>query len=372
MFKRIICAGIAAVIIFGTAITANAAETGAVGAKAAIVMEVHSGRVLFAQNEHEQLPIASTTKIMTSLLALGQNNIHAEFEVDEKSILVEGSSMGLMSGDRVTLYALAQGMLLSSGNDGANAAAVHMAGSLPAFADMMNAKAAEIGMKNSSFVTPSGLDAEGHYSTAYDMALLTRDALRNTDFAAICGEYRMRARYGNPPYDRWLLNHNKLLNYYEYAVGVKTGFTRKAGRCLVSAATRDGITLIAVTLNAPDDWNIHEYLYEKCFPMLESRDITEGLTLPRIPVAGGAQGHIQVAKYESPMFPIPTGNAKIEYVIAAPAFLYAPVRRGQSIGYVNVKLDGEVIYTLTLISEEDVEMLNPYRERKDLFARLFG
>jgi D-alanyl-D-alanine carboxypeptidase/D-alanyl-D-alanine carboxypeptidase (penicillin-binding protein 5/6) len=372
MIKRLVCTVTALILLFGTTITAEAAEIGRVGAKAAIVIDAYTGRVLFAQNEHEQLPIASTTKIMTALLALEQNDIYAEFEVDERSILVEGSSMGLQKGDLVTLYALAQGMLLASGNDGANAAAARMAGSLPAFSRMMNAKAQEIGMRNSSFVTPSGLDAEGHYSTAYDMALLTQHALRNYDFASICREYRMRARYGNPPYDRWLTNHNRLLNLYEYTVGVKTGFTRKAGRCLVSAATRGGVTLIVVTLNCPDDWDIHEYLYEKCFPMLQLQDITENLILPQVPVTGGTQAAIQAAKYESPMFPVPVDGAVIEYATAAPAFLYAPVRRGQSIGYVDIKLNGEVVFTITLISGDNVELLHPYRERRGLFERLFG
>jgi len=346
-----------------------ARENISVGAGAAVVMEAHTGRVLFEQNAHTQMRIASTTKIMTALLALEHPTLHAQFEVDADAIRVEGSSMGLQEGDRVTLYTLAQGMLLASGNDGANAAAVRMAGSLPAFSRMMNDKAREIGMTNSSFVTPSGLDAEGHYSTAYDMALLTRYALRNRDFAEICSQYRMRAHYGNPPYDRWLVNHNKLLNYYEYTIGVKTGFTRAAGRCLVSAAQRDGITLIVVTLNCPDDWNIHEYLYERFFPTVELRDISDGLNLPRIPVAGGEQGYVDTSKFSLPMFPVPVEGVNIEYNIFAPAFLYAPVRSGQSVGHVEIVMDGDVLATLSLITASDVALLHPYRERRGVLER---
>lgn len=158
--------------------------------------------------------------------------------------------MGLKEGDMVSLRALAVGMLLSSGNDAANAAAVKIAGSIDAFVMRMNARAKLIGMENTVFETPSGLDEGEHGSTAYDMALLAREALQNEDFLKICSSYNMSISYGNPPYKRSLTNHNRLLKLYENAIGVKTGFTKKAGRCLVSAAEKDGMRLIAVTLNA--------------------------------------------------------------------------------------------------------------------------
>ena len=206
-----------------------------VGASAAIVMEAQSGEVLFAQNIHEQLPMASTTKIMTALLTLERQDLQEEFTVDDTAILTEGTSMGLQKGDTVTLYALAVGMLLSSGNDAAGAAAVRLCGSLADFAREMNRRAASLGMNNTHFVTPSGLDAEDHYSTAYDMALLARAALQNPLFAEIVAARRLTVWYGQPPYARSLLNHNRLLSLYGDAIGVKTGFTKKAGRCLVSA-----------------------------------------------------------------------------------------------------------------------------------------
>ena len=369
-FRVIIYVVLSVFFLFGASFPTHAQETVFVDAKAVVVMEAATGRVLFSQNADTRMPIASTTKIMTALLALEHPALHAEFEVDAGAIRTEGSSMGLQEGDRATLYALAQGMLLASGNDGANAAAVRMAGSIPAFSQMMNERALQIGMHNSSFITPSGLDADGHYSTAFDMALLTRYALRNNDFAEICSQYRMRSRYGNPPYDRWLVNHNKLLNYYEYTIGVKTGFTRAAGRCLVSAARQDGITLIIVTLNCPDDWNTHEYLYERFFPTLELRDISYGLTLPRIPVAGGTQSCVGTMKFSLPMFPVPIDGTKIEYNIFAPAFLYAPVRIGQSVGYIEIVVDGKSLATLSIISECDVPLLHPYREQRGFFERV--
>lgn len=243
-------------------------EAYGVGAAAAIVMEAESGEVLFAQEIHRQLPMASTTKIMTALLTLEQPNLQQEFTVDETAIRVEGSSMGLRQGDTVTLYALAVGMLLASGNDAAGAAAVRISGSMKAFVAEMNRRAASLGMNNTHFVTPSGLDAEEHYSTAYDMALLARAALQNPLFAGIVASRRMTVSYGQPPYARSLLNHNRLLSLYGDAIGVKTGFTKKAGRCLVSAAEKDGVRLICVTLNCPDDWNTHAALYQRYLSLI--------------------------------------------------------------------------------------------------------
>ena len=162
-------------------------------AKGAVLIDAESGRVLFSRNKDERLPMASTTKIMTALIALEQTDADERFTVSGSAIAAEGSSMGLLPGDSVTLRVLAEGMLLASGNDAANAAAVRVAGSVPAFVRLMNERAAELGMKNTSFMTPSGLDGERHCSTAYDMALLGRAALQNPDFAAICGRVSMTA-----------------------------------------------------------------------------------------------------------------------------------------------------------------------------------
>lgn len=234
---------------------AGAAGAPDISASAAAVVELSTGKLLYGKNEEASMTMASTTKILTALLTLEYGDLDTEFTVDSNAIMVEGSSMGLQKGDRVTLRTLACGMLLSSGNDAANAAAVRIAGSLPEFAALMNQRAAQLGMTGSSFVTPSGLDAEGHFSTALDMAKLACAALRNEDFRAICSQTSMKVQFGSPPADRWLKNHNKLLTTYEGCIGVKTGFTKLSGRCLVSAAERDGVTLVCVTLKAPNDWD---------------------------------------------------------------------------------------------------------------------
>ena len=239
-----------------------------VSAVSAILIEADTGTVLFSKNEKEHRQIASTTKIMTALLTLEAGEPDKEFEVDPTAIKVEGTSMGLREGDIVTRRALCYGMLLPSGNDAANAAAVNISGSKSAFAVLMNKRAEEIGMTDTNFVTPSGLDADGQYSCAYDLALLTREAMNNKDFAKICGLPKAKVSFGNPKSDRILVNSNKLLTSYDGCIGVKTGYTRHAGRILVSAAERDGRMLIAVTISDPDDWRDHTALLDYGFAVL--------------------------------------------------------------------------------------------------------
>lgn len=329
-------------------------ENYGVGAAAAIVMEAESGEVLFAQEIHRQLPMASTTKIMTALLTLEQPELRQEFTVDANAIQVEGSSMGLQTGDTVTLYALAVGMLLASGNDAAGAAAVRIGRSGEAFAEMMNRRAAQLGMNNTHFVTPSGLDAEEHYSTAYDMALLARAAMQNPLFAEIAASRRMTVSYGQPPYARSLLNHNRLLSLYGDAIGVKTGFTKKAGRCLVSAAERDGVRLICVTLNCPDDWNTHAALYERYFALTECRTLTaDDITLP---VVGGAKATLNAAAQGQPTYTAIKGreNDITQTVYLDRPFCYAPVAAGQRLGQVVWRRGERIIGTALLTAAEEV------------------
>ena len=207
-----------AIALFFSGVPARAAHT--VSAASYILIEASTGRVLAAKEENTQRPMASTTKIMTALLALEEENCHERFIVDSEAIRVEGTSMGLKEGDEASLYDLAGGMLAASGNDGANAAAVKIAGSIEAFAEKMNEKAAALSMHSTHFVTPSGLHDEAHYSTAADMALLARAALKNEDFAALCSQKSVQLYYGNPPYTRTLSNHNRLLSSYSGCIGV--------------------------------------------------------------------------------------------------------------------------------------------------------
>ena len=197
-------------------------------AKAAIVINGITGEVIYEHNANERLPMASTTKIMTALILAEQEDLSKEISCTKEMVTVEGSSMGLLVGDRVTYHDLLYGMLLASGNDAANTTAISIGGSVQKFADIMNEKAKELNLNNTHFVTPSGLDAEGHFTTAHDLALLAAYALKNEEFKKAASSYTARLCYGNPPYQRTLTNHNKLLKSYNGLVGVKTGFTGDA------------------------------------------------------------------------------------------------------------------------------------------------
>ena len=292
LFRKIFTAAAAVLAALLVALPASAAEAPSVSAQAAVLYDPLSGAVLYEKNGGEVLPMASTTKIMTALLAFESGQADAVVEVTAEMVAVEGSSMGLAAGDRLTLGSIARGMMMASGNDGANAIALFLGGSAEGFASLMNARAAEIGLENTRFVTPSGLDAEGHGTTAYDMALLGAEAMRCADFAETVGAVSQTVEFLSPEKTVRYDNHNRLLQLYSDCTGIKTGFTKKAGRCLVSSAERGGAQLICVTLNAPDDWNDHIALFEYGFSQLETRAITPDGTLYAVPVVGGAASSV--------------------------------------------------------------------------------
>ena len=322
-------------------------------------MELGTGRVLYGLEENRELPMASTTKILTALLTLEQPDLDQVFPVDPQAVQVEGSSMGLKTDSEVTLRLLAQGMLLCSGNDAANAAAVRIGGSLPGFAQLMNQRASQIGMEHSHFVTPSGLDAERHYSTAYDMALLAREALQNPDFLEICSSPSLRVIYPGEDFSRTLENHNRLLADYQGCIGVKTGFTKKAGRCLVSAAIRDGAGLICVTLGAPNDWQDHAALLDYGFSQMASHPVKDSLEDVQIPVVNGDQETTGVQVKEPLSYfssaPLNTLERKTQLL----PFLYAPVQKGERVGTVGYYQNGALLCQGELLAAEDVALVPP-------------
>lgn len=363
--------------IFLCLIFMPAERTSAVSASAYLTMEAATGQIISSYQAEKCLPMASTTKIMTALLTLEAGDLDRYFTVNTAAIKVEGSSMGLQEGDQVTLRILAQGMLLASGNDAANAAAVRISGTIPDFVALMNTRAQQLGMKNTHFVTPSGLDDEAHYSTAYDMALLARAALQNPDFAAICSQTTMKLSYGNPPYDRWLSNHNRLLKQYDGCIGVKTGFTKKSGRCLVSAATRDGVTVLCVTLHAPDDWNDHEQLLDAAFSQVSVQTLpTDALQGITVPVVGGDCNEVSPILLSEPTAPMVGGETQaLETELILPRFLYAPVRAGDLIGELRYyrTVDGEriLLASAELVAQESAEAVNGYI-KGTFWKRLLG
>ncbi len=357
--KRFIAVSAVVGCILSVDIQAVYAEDIEVSAKAAVVISADTGEIVYSKNSGEKLPMASTTKIMSALLCLESGDLYEPFTVDSDAIRVEGSSMGLQEGDTVTKYALACGMLLPSGNDGANAAAVKIAGSLEGFAELMNDRAQKLGLKKTYFVTPSGLEGEGHGSSAEDMAILAAEALKNDLFREICSSQTMKLEYGNPPYTRWLKNTNKLLSMYDGTYGVKTGFTDEAGRCLVSACEREGKRLICVTLNAPDDWNDHMKLYDNCFKKVK----TQELCIP-------CEMYVNLAGSQKDVLPVTVGEeladftvynadtADFTYTVAAPPFVYAPVKAGDLAAELIISDNNRELKRIPLYAAEDAEYKN--------------
>lgn len=324
-----------------------------VSAQSAVLMCANNGEVLYSRNSEEKLSMASTTKIMTSLIAIEEAIPEAEITVTKEMVSVEGTSMGLIAGDSVSLRELVYGMLLQSGNDAANTVAYVIGGNPEGFAGLMNERAAEIGMKNSNFVTASGLDDKEHYSTAYDMALLACECIKNPEFADICSQKTARLTYGNPPYARTLTNHNRLLWKYEDAIGIKTGFTKKSGRCLVSAAERNGVVLVAVTLNAPDDWNDHITMFEYGFSKYKGVLLDCNISDMTLKVAGGTKSQIPLSLSYSPQWIESEGCA---YRLLIKPFEYAPISQGDIVGKALFLSDGKVIDEVPVIADESVEI----------------
>ena len=323
-----------------------------VSAKAAVVLNGDDGEVIFSKNDDQKLPMASTTKIMTGLLLCEYGNFEREITVTEKMLMVEGSSMGLLPGDKITLHDLLYGLMLASGNDAANVIAYVLGGSIDGFVNQMNQKAKELGLDNTHFATPSGLDADDHYTTAYELGKLTLYAMKNAEFAKAVSCEKATLNYGNPPYKRSLTNHNKMLKMYDGAVGVKTGFTKKSGRCLVTAAKRDGKFVIAVTLNAPSDWSDHKKLLDYGLSQIKQTHYSPSIDCYNLPVINGKSEIFSVKIEPLTLNTLDTEDIKSEVFL--PKFLYAPIEKGDCLGKVVYYQGKKVIFEKEILAQSDV------------------
>ena len=325
------------------------AQALSVSAKSAVLINGTTGEILWAKNSKAHLPMASTTKIMTAILLCESGNLEQKLVTTKEMVTVEGSSMGLLAGDTVSRRDLLYGMMLSSGNDAANTVAITLGGTVSNFVKLMNRKAKEIGLNNTSFKTPSGLDAEGHYSTAEDMARLACYALKNDEFRTAASSQYAKLCYGNPPYNRTLKNHNKLLFQYDGAIGVKTGFTKKSGRCLVSAAQRGNKYLIAVTLSAPDDWQDHKNMLDYGFSQL----VDKSAPAPQIPpvfVVGGKREIVDVTTATQKFALTEDEWNSLTYRIYLPQFVYAGVAVGDTLGRAEYIVGDKVIMSADIVA----------------------
>lgn len=325
-----------------------------VSAKCACVLDAQTQRVIFEKNADMRHPMASTTKIMTALIALENGSPDDVVTVSKNSAGTEGTSLYLKVGDRVTLRDLIYGLMLQSGNDAAIAIAEHIAGSVEDFAVLMNERTKTIGAKNTCFKNPNGLDEDGHCTTAYDLALITCEALKNEAFVEIVSTKSRTIRNGT----QTVTNHNKLLNMYEGCVGVKTGFTKKSGRCLVSSAVRDGKQVVAVTLNAPDDWNDHtsmlNYAFEHTvrFPL-----IAAGMTVNSVTVKNGTAQSVELTA-ERDFFISENPDTKFKNVHSEcklPDYIAAPVKKGEVIGILEIYYHGTLLDSVNLVAAADVD-----------------
>lgn len=346
-------------------------ENGDLSAVSAVLYYPEYEKVLFEKNSDAQRSMASTTKIMTSLIALEECTPDRAVEITAEMVNVEGTSSGLKAGDKITLRDLVYCMMLESGNDAANSVAIFLGGSFEGFAQMMNKRAAEIGMKNTSFVTPSGLDDENHYTTAYDMALLAAEALENKEFASVSKASSEKISFIDSDKSVTLYNHNRLLNSYEGCIGMKTGFTKKSGRCLVSAARRNGVTLIAVTLNAGDDWNDHKKMLDYGFSCVDSAKADTDFSNYSVRVTGGKES---VAYIDCPgvtvSFP-KDESSNITRKIYLEKFLYAPVKKGDTIGFAEYYNGDRLIKTVPLTALNSIAVKEKEKS-ENILDRLFG
>lgn len=359
-------------ISLGASLSSNAdSDELSVSALSAILYAPDTGTIIYEKDSHTSRPIASITKIMTALLAFEaaeSKDVEVKFTT---AMQAEGSSMYLKNGEILKLSEAAKGMMMVSGNDAANAIAITLGGSIEGFAEMMNEKAESLGMNDTHFVTPSGLDDEEHYSSAYDMAILTAYAMENEQFKETVSQKSITVEYISPENKTQVCNnHNRLLSLYDGCIGVKTGFTKTAGRTLSSCAERNGVRLICVTLNDGDDWNDHQKLYDYGFSKMKTETLCYTKDGIKANVVGGEVDEIMLYPSRDISVSILDGEQdKIESEIILSRFLYAPVRKGKAEGKIIFRINGKIISCVDLVAKEECKAVI---YEKNFFEKLFG
>lgn len=340
-------------------------------AQSAVVIDGHGGSVIYEKNAHIRLGMASTTKIMTALVAIEKCPLEKQVQIADEAVGIEGSSIYLKHGETLSMEQLLYALLLQSANDAATAIAIEVAGSVDDFAVLMNEKAASLGLKDTNFTNPHGLYDDNHYTTAYELAVITKHALENETFRKIVSTFKQTIPLNNGEGTRVLVNHNKLLKIYDDAIGVKTGFTKKTGRCLVSAAEKDGTTVIAVTLNAPNDWNDHKAMLDLGFEKVKTYHLASpnGITL-KIPVVGGTSDYITVTNVGGLSYTCEPLTANITSELIVDRFLFAPIKQDDVVGYVVYYNNGEEIGRVDLLAQNDVNQRKYKKSILDFFRSI--
>lgn len=348
----------------------QAIASSGVSAQSAVLICANTHEVIYNKNEDAHLPIASTTKIMTAILTIENADLDKIVSVDADACGIEGSSIYLYEGEKISVKDLLYAVMLQSANDASAALAIEIAGSTEEFAEMMNAKAYELGMSDTNFTNPHGLDNEEHYSSAHDMAILTCYALSNETFREVTSTYKYTSEMNGGKEKRVFVNHNRLLKTYEGATGGKTGYTKRSGRCLVSSASRDGVELVCVTLNDPNDWRDHADLLDAGFEAYESVDlVSEGQYYYDIPVINGEEPSIRAEADPLTCIVAKGKSDKIETRCELPRFTYAPSEEDEKLGSLVFILDGKEIGRTPIKAKSSVENI---KYKTNFFLRILS
>lgn len=327
-----------------------------VSAKSAVLINACTNEILYEKNSHEKMGMASTTKIMTAVCAVENGRLDDVVKISENAAGVEGSSMYLLEGEEFYLKDMLYGLMLNSGNDSAVAIAEHISGSVEKFVELMNKKAKQLGAYNTSFKNPNGLDADGHYTTAYDLALISAYAMRNPTIMEIV-ETKTKIVTTLKGEKKYLTNHNKLLKMYKGVRGVKTGYTKKSGRCLVGYAENADIKIIAVTLNAPNDWNDHTKMYDFGLNNFKSLDILEkNRKIDEIKVRNSKTKSLLIYPTEDFRKTVAVNEMEnYRIVFDYQTEISAPVIKNQLLGKVKIYYKDELIKSVKILSDRNIE-----------------
>ncbi|MBR5144618.1 MAG: D-alanyl-D-alanine carboxypeptidase [Clostridia bacterium] len=341
-------------------------STFSVSAKSAVLYQPETDSFIYSKNANQRLPMASTTKIMTALVALENSDLCDIVEIDDSATNIEGSSAYLKKGDVLTMEELLYALLLQSANDAACAIACHVSGDIESFSILMNEKATNLGLTDTHFDNPHGLDSEEHYSTARDLALIAAEALKNNIFKTIVSTYQKS--FTTEQRSRTYVNHNKLLRIYDGCIGIKTGYTKKSGRCLVGAAEKDGLTFISVTLDAPSDWNDHAALLNYGYEKLECVTLTEAFDhIYEIAVIDGVKSSLKVANINGASIITERGDYTIDKQTKLVRYAIAPINRGDILGEIIYTVDSEKIARVPLVATESISK----KEKQGFIDKIF-
>lgn len=362
MLKRILCV---VFIVMNLGVKANAIE---ISAKSAILYEPFTKTVVFEKNCQEKLPMASTTKIITAITAIENGKLSDIVTTSKKAADVEGSSIWLAEGEKQTLENLLYGLMLSSGNDAAIAVAEHIGG-YDKFIEKMNETVRKAGAESTSLKNPNGLDEEGHFTTALDMAKISAYAMENQKFREIVSTKEKVIPWDGHQWGRTLKNHNKMLRMYEGAEGVKTGFTKKDGRCLVTSAVRNGVRLICVTLNAPNDWEDHKKMLDMGFSLYKGEKIV--LENKNADVLRGEETTITIFPEKEVVLPVKNGDdIKIKYNLQTE--INAPVSAGENVGFAEIYLNNILADTVNYVTKKSVDEIKIKTFKDNLTGLLYA